>query len=97
MAKWKEPTCLATKTDYADLCARLLDPVRYGHSEERIEAAAAIRDLEAELMDLDGFLEAKHKSWAASKNSDPANCVSGYSIARDKLRAALRKDHEQRE
>lgn len=54
MAKWKEPRCVKTRTDYDDLCARLKTSCYLAFDDgtndyaTAEEAAAAIRELEAE-------------------------------------------------
>lgn len=48
--------------------------------------AAAIREA---VQGLAAFLDAKHQSYVAAKGRNPADYVSGYSIARDKANAIL--------
>ena len=48
--------------------------------------AAAIREAAEKLA---AFLDAKHQSYMAAKGRNPADYVSGYSIARDKAAAIL--------
>ena len=99
IAKALEGACLAVsehadwpedehgRTEQVDLFARVINAIReITPAVTPAPDAAAIREA---VQGLAAFLDAKHQSYVAAKGRNPADYVSGYSIARDKANAIL--------